>query len=140
MRRKTQATTVASTVSVEVSNHDGKAAQIDAQLSYDPADPLAVTITFQDERGPIPWTFGRDLLMEGLYSPAGDGDVHIWPCLSKSGDAVVMFELAARDGGVLVEIGSRQVTHFVSSTLASVPRGREAGLYDVDAALQAILA
>ena len=36
------------------------------------------------------WTFARELLLDGQYEPTGDGDVHVWPCLSPRGDAVVI--------------------------------------------------
>lgn len=125
---------------VEVSNADGNTARMTAAISYDPRDPLAVTVTFRDSAGPIPWTFGRDLLMEGLYEPVGDGDVHIWPCLSGLGEAVVMIELASPESAALVQASSRQLTRFVMDTLASVPRGREFEQYNVDAALTGMLA
>lgn len=42
-------------------------------------DPLAVETTFQLADGQITWVFGRDLLLDGLAGPTGDGDVLIQP-------------------------------------------------------------
>ena len=49
------------------------------------------------------WTFGRELLSDGLYEPSGDGDVHVWPCLDSDGRAVVIIELCSPDGEALVQ-------------------------------------
>ena len=139
-RRTTDSATVAATLAVRVSNAEGTSAHVAAELSYTPGDPYAVTLTFRDASGPIPWTFARELLTEGMYSPVGEGDVHVWPCLSSAGEAVVMVELDSPDGGVMVEAPARAVNGFVHDTLASVPPGSEPGRYDVDAALAGILA
>lgn len=141
MRRRTpEGNVVTATMAVEVSNVEGTSARIPAELSYRPSDPFAVTVTFRDPSGPIPWTFARELLAEGLYEPVGEGDVHVWPCLSNSGEATVMIELASAEGGVLVQVSSRQLTRFVVDTLAVVPRGREFERYDVDTALSGMFA
>lgn len=139
-RRTTGNATVAATLAVRVSNTEGTCAHIAAELTYAAQDPYAVTLTFRDPSGPIPWTFARDLLAEGMYEPIGEGDVHVWPCLSASGEAVVMVELGSVEGGVLVEVPARAVNGFVVETLASVPRGTETQRYDLDAALAGILA
>lgn len=139
-RRTTGHATVAATLAVRVSNTEGTSAHIAAELTYAAHDPYAVTLTFRDPSGPIPWTFARDLLAEGMYEPVGEGDVHVWPCLSAAGEAVVMVELGSVEGGVLVEVPARTVNGFVVQTLASVPRGTETQRYDLDAALAGILA
>ena len=109
-----------------------------AEFVYDPADPCAVTLVIQTPSGPVHWTFARELLAEGQYGPTGDGDVHVWPCLSSSGDAVVIVELCSPVGETLLQFGSRAVREFVHSSLDAVPLGTEA--VDVDAWLEALLA
>ena len=59
------------------------------------------------------WTFGRDLLCEGLYEPSGDGDVHVWPCLDSDGHAVVIIELCSPDGEALVQAKTGDLSVFV---------------------------
>ncbi len=140
MKRRTTGNVTAATLAVRVSNTEGTSVHVAAELTYAPDDPYAVTLTFRDPRGPIPWTFARDLLAEGIYEPVGQGDVHVWPCLSAAGEAVVMVELGSVEGGVVVEASARAVNTFVSETLVSVPRGSESQRYDVDAALAGILA
>ena len=68
-------------VTLELIDSTGAATPLETELSYDPADPFAVTATFLTVAGQVRWTFGRDLLIGGLFEPTGDGDVHVWPCL-----------------------------------------------------------
>ena len=71
---------------------------LDGEFAYDPADPYAVTMKLEARCGSVTWTFARDLLAEGVYEPTGDGDVQVWPCLSNTGEAVVIVELCSPDG------------------------------------------
>jgi hypothetical protein len=88
-----------------------------AEFVYDPADPCAVTMVLQTITGPVHWTFARDLLVDGQYEPSGDGDVHVWPCLSSCGEAVVIVELCSPVGETLLQFPSRAVQEFVHSSV-----------------------
>ena len=55
-------------------------------LGYCSSDPYAVSASFGTTAGEIVWTFGRDLLRDGLGGPVGIGDVRVWPA-STSRDA-----------------------------------------------------
>ena len=99
----------------------------------------AVTMVFRTGVQEVLWTFGRELLVEGLFEPTGDGDVHVWPCLSSDGSAVVIIELCSPDGELLVQASSRSVTTFVQSMLASVPDGQESSFVNFDDELAQIL-
>ena len=80
-----------------------------------------------------------DSIVDGLYEPTGDGDVHVWPCLSSTGAAVVIIELCSPDGELLVQANSRKVTGFVTSMLDSVPDGQESSFVDFDLELATLL-
>ncbi len=80
---------------------------LDGEFSFDPADPYAVTMKLEARSGSVTWTFARELLAEGLYAPSGDGDVQVWPCLSNTGEAVVIVELCSPDGTALLQTSSR---------------------------------
>jgi hypothetical protein len=108
-----------------------------AEFVYDPADACAVTMVLQAPSGPVRWTFARELLMDGQYEPTGDGDVHVWPCLSSCGEAVVIVELNSPAGETLLQFPSRAVQEFIYSSLDTVPLGREQ--VDVDAWLEGLL-
>lgn len=132
-------TTTVSTTAVQIAtvdaeqNHD-----LSAAFSYNPADPWAVTMTLNTVAGPVDWTFARDLLLEGQYAPTGDGDVHVWPCLSPSGEAVVIVELDSPSGETLLQFPTRAVQDFVAASLVTVALGDESA--DVDSWLADLLA
>jgi hypothetical protein len=132
--------TVTQPVKLELIDSSGSATPIEAELQYDAADPYAVTTVFMTGASQVRWTFGRELLAEGLYEPSGDGDVHVWPCLDSSGHAVVIIELCSPDGEALVQAKTGDLRSFVDRMSAAVALGRESELIDVDAAIHAILA
>src|SRR4051812_50155147 len=50
---------------------------VDASLEYDVSDPFAVHLVIAAGEGLVRWSFARELLIEGVKAPAGDGDVRI---------------------------------------------------------------
>jgi hypothetical protein len=127
-------------VALELIDSSGAATPIDAELRYDPTDPYAVTTVFMTGSSQVRWTFGRELLSDGLYEPAGDGDVHVWPCLDSAGHAVVIIELCSPDGEALVQAKTGDLRSFVDRMAKAVEPGSESEHIDVDAAITAILA
>ena len=132
--------TVTQPIVLELIDPTGAATPIEAELQYDPRDPYAVTTVFMTGASQVRWTFGRDLLREGLYEPCGDGDVHVWPCLDSHGHAVVIIELCSPDGEALVQAKTGDLTRFVERMTKAVEPGTESALTDVDGAIMAILA
>lgn len=106
-------------------------------LTFDVADPYAVSLKLQHGEQSVVWTFARELLVGGLHEPTGDGDVHIWPCLSAHGSSVVMIELSSPDGELLVEASSRDVSEFLDAAARLVPIGSEK--IDIDALITELL-
>jgi hypothetical protein len=132
--------TVTQTVTLELIDATGAASPLETEFSYDPRDPFAVTATFLTVAGQVRWTFGRDLLIGGLYEPTGDGDVHVWPCLDNDAHSVVIIELCSPDGEALVQARSADMTTFVERMTAAVAPGAETAQLDVDGAIAAIFA
>jgi len=89
--------------------------------------------------GPVVWVFGRDLLLEGLGEPTGDGDVHVWPSLDGRGRAVVLVELCPPSGAALVQLRSAELARFVDRMVELVAPGNESDHLDVDAGIAALL-
>lgn len=112
-------------------------------LSYDAADPYAVTVAFHTGTGPsadvVEWTFARQLLTEGACAPVGDGDVRVWPS-GGDGEAVVCLSLCSPSGRALFEIPEPELIEFLTMTYVAVPTGAESDLVDVDAELMQLLA
>ncbi len=124
---------------MEFVDADGTSTPLEASFEFEPSDPYAVSILFKADPVPVRWTFARDLLIEGFYEPTGDGDVHVWPCLSAEGNAVVILELNSPSGEVLVQVSSRAVSTFIRQMLRAVPQGAEADLLDFDTELTQLL-
>ena len=130
---------VTSTTAVQIATVEAEVEQtLVAEFVYDPDDACAVTMVLQTSCGPVTWTFARELLVDGQYEPTGDGDVHVWPCLSACGEAVVIVELCSPAGESLLQFPTRAVQDFIISSLKQVPLGREE--LDVDAWLEHMLA
>ena len=132
--------TVTQPVSLELIDATGAATPIEAELHYDPRDPYAVTTVFMTGTTQVRWTFGRDLLTDGLFEPAGDGDVHVWPCLDSEGHAVVIIELCSPDGEALLQARTGDLSTFVDRMTKLVAQGSESAHIDVDAVIEAIFA
>ncbi len=131
---------VKQSVTLELIDGSGAATPMQAELTYDPRDPYAVTAVFLTGAGNVRWTFGRDLLIEGLYEPCGDGDVHVWPCLDTDGHSVVIVELCSPDGEALVQGRTSDLRGFVERMVALVAPGAESEFMNVDSTISAIFA
>lgn len=123
---------VALDVTLECLDESGHSHQIDTVLGYHRPDPYAVAMTFLTGDEPLTWTFGRDLLIQGVHEPAGEGDVHVSPSINESGEAVVLITLSSPDGHLLLEARTDHVEEFLDRTLAIVPSGTEAPHLDID--------
>ena len=139
MKQTKTAQVVTENVELELVDPQGEATSIESDLVFDPADPYAITMVFRTGVQEVLWTFGRELLVDGRYEPTGDGDVHVWPCLSSEGGAVVIIELCSPDGELLVQANSRSVDHFVTAMLESVPDGQESSFVNFDDELAEML-
>jgi hypothetical protein len=118
------ASTVTQAVTLELIDAAGGATPLETELAYDPADPFAVSATFNTVAGQVRWTFGRDLLIGGLYEPTGDGDVHVWPCLDNDAHSVVMIELCSPDGEALVQARTSEITALRGASATALRSSR----------------
>ncbi|MEV6051100.1 SsgA family sporulation/cell division regulator [Streptomyces sp. NPDC052107] len=113
---------------------------VPARLSYRSDDPYAVHITFHiNSESPVDWTFARELLVEGVFRPCGQGDVRVWPT-KVQGRSVVLMALSSPDGDALLEAPVPQVSAWLERTLRAVPPGTEGGQLGIDDALDQLLA
>jgi hypothetical protein len=98
------------------------------QLRYDSTDPYAVHMTVRLPGGqPIPWTFGRELLDDGLSGTSGAGDVTVAPCPQSLS---VLLHVTLRDdvSAAVLEIEVAPIKEFLLLTHGLVPPGCE-GLF-----------
>ncbi|MBC2933572.1 SsgA family sporulation/cell division regulator [Nocardioides sp. zg-1228] len=131
---------VALDITVECIDDRGIRHEIDTVLSYAGSDPFAVAMTFVTSDGNLVWTFGRDLLIRGAESPAGDGDVHVSPASSLSGRAMVSIELSSPDGHLVLLARASDVLDFLARTIAVIAPGAESDSFDADLLISQLLA
>lgn len=113
---------------------------VPARLGYRSDDPYAVHITFHiNSEQPVNWTFSRDLLVQGVFRPSGQGDVRVWPT-KVEGRSVVLMSLSSPDGDALLQAPSAQLSAWLERTLRAVPPGSEGERLGIDDALDHLLA
>ena len=103
----------------------GRSVDLPAVFAYDPSDPWAVTIIFGRSDDQVRWVIGRDLLLQGLTDPAGEGDVTLWPSIDDHGRAAVVMELCSPGGRLVTQLRTSELSQFLDRTLATVPVGTE---------------
>ena len=130
---------VAVDLTLECLDAGGRQHQIDTILAYRRTDPYAVTMTFLTGDGDLTWTFGRDLLVQGINHPVGEGDVRVAPSISASGRAVVDVELSSPDGHLVLQARTTELSDFVQRTTSLVAPGAESAHLDVDRLIASIL-
>lgn len=97
-------------------------------LHYEPSDPYAVHLVFHTDAPdgePVHWSFARELLLTGLATPSGVGDVRIWPWTTLAGESVAL-ALSSPDGQAVLESPREPLGRFLDAAHASVPAGSEA--------------
>ncbi|MEU4346795.1 SsgA family sporulation/cell division regulator [Streptomyces sp. NPDC023838] len=113
--------------------------RIPVELAYRADDPYAVRMTFHlpgDE--PVTWTFGRELLLDGINTPTGDGDVHIAPSRPEElGDVHIRLQVSGERA--LFRAGAGPLVAFLDRTDRLVPLGQERAFGDFDGHLDEAL-
>ncbi|MFF8772329.1 SsgA family sporulation/cell division regulator [Kitasatospora sp. NPDC015120] len=103
-----------------------------AWLRFDSSLPYGVCLSFgrcTPEGSTLDWYFGRDLLSEGRYAPAGDGDVRVRP--GGPGRTLIILRTAEREA--VISAPAFAVTAFLAESFALVPAGTEPEVLDLDA-------
>lgn len=113
--------------------------RIPVELRYVPADPYAVRMTFHlPGDAPVSWAFGRDLLLDGIVGPSGDGDVHIAP-VGPGELADIAIRLRVGDEEALFQVSAAPIVAFLDRTDRIVPLGQEQAHGDFAAELDQVL-
>lgn len=97
-----------------------------ATLSYEQAEPYAVTMRVDEAVGPVEWVFARELLADALAcGQAGLGDVQV----TARGDLVVL-GVSTPDGTGTAVFRRIDVAAFVAVAHRIVAPGAESALLD----------
>ncbi|WP_329273968.1 SsgA family sporulation/cell division regulator [Streptomyces sp. NBC_01451] len=113
--------------------------RIPVELRYETCDPYAVRLTFHlPGDAPVTWAFGRELLIDGVGRPCGDGDVRISPAdADVLGEVLIRLQVGADQA--LFRSGAAPLVAFLDRTDKLVPLGQERSLADFDAHLDEAL-
>ncbi|MFD4631649.1 SsgA family sporulation/cell division regulator [Streptomyces sp. NPDC058284] len=113
--------------------------RIPVELRYEIDDPYAVRLTFHlPGDTPVTWAFGRELLIDGVGRPCGDGDVRIEPTdTGLLDEALIRLQVGADQA--LFRVGIPPLLAFLDRTDKLVPLGQERVLADFDAHLDEAL-
>ena len=113
---------------------------VPAAIEYRASDPYAVTVLFFTGPDEVRWSFGRDLLDEGLVHEVGDGDVQVVPAEDEIDGQVVQIRLEAPGGVAILEASTDSVLGFLARSFALVPPGAERQHLDLDKVISKLLA
>jgi Streptomyces sporulation and cell division protein, SsgA len=114
------------------------AAPVVTRWVYCTDDPFAVTVEIQTRGNRfVDWVLARDLLVEGLHTPTGIGDVRVRPA-SMGEWEVTLVEIRSPDGHAVLEVDRDLLRQFVQATIDAVPLGSEGTAYDIDAEIEKI--
>ncbi|MEU5624066.1 SsgA family sporulation/cell division regulator [Streptomyces tendae] len=113
--------------------------RIPVELRYETRDPYAVRLTFHlPGDAPVTWAFGRELLVDGVGRPCGDGDVRIAP-VDPEPLAEVLIRLQVGGDQALFRSSAAPLVAFLDRTDKLVPLGQEGALADFDSHLEEAL-
>ncbi|MFC4612124.1 SsgA family sporulation/cell division regulator [Streptomyces maoxianensis] len=113
--------------------------RIPVELRYEMEDPYAVRMTFHlPGDAPVTWAFGRELLLDGINVPIGDGDVRISPT-GPQGLSDVAIRLQVGPDRAVFRVSAAPLVAFLDRTDKLVPLGQERTLADFEESLDAAL-
>ncbi|WP_093840184.1 SsgA family sporulation/cell division regulator [Streptomyces aidingensis] len=149
-------TSVTAHVTMDLEISEELAFRTPVELHYTSADPYAVRLTFTLAGDPpVSWVFARELLVDGVSMPTGDGDVRVSPCRAEPGIGAAPGPQPAPDGAcppdrvrielrvgaeqAVMSMGTWPLLAFLDRSSRLVPLGRETSYQDINAALERIL-
>jgi len=113
---------------------------VTVELSWRARDPFAVELLFLAAHGgayDVSWLVARDLFAEGLYLPAGLGDVHVRPHQYDPETTVLVLD--SHEGQAEFELGTDVLSDFLQATYEQIPPGVEYMALDLDTHLALLL-
>lgn len=118
----------------------GRSVSVPTTLGYRRQDPFAVTMTFHSHAGDVSWIVSRMLLLQGLASPSGEGDVKVYPSIDDDARAVAVLDFCSPDGRLVAQASSHELQTFLARSFAVVPVGAESRHLDMDGLIADLLA
>lgn len=117
----------------------GRNVAVPTTLGYRREDPYAVTLTFHSQAGDVEWIVSRTLVLQGLATPSGEGDVKVYPSIDDAAEAVAVLDFCSPDGRLVAQASSHELQTFLARTFAVVPVGAESRHLDLDSLIADLL-
>jgi exoribonuclease II len=116
----------------------GQPAPVVTRWTYTAADPFAVMLGVRT-RGDrfVEWLIARELVVESLRAPTGNGDVRMSPQHVQGYD-IVEIEIRSTDGRAVLEVDRDLLAEFVDASIGLVAIGDESAHMDLDAEISKI--
>ncbi|HEX5403098.1 MAG TPA: SsgA family sporulation/cell division regulator [Pseudonocardiaceae bacterium] len=112
---------------------------VTTRWTYESTEPYQLTVAFATERGRwVEWVFARDLLIDGMSEPTGDGDLRVR--LDEEDPELLVLEIYAPSGSAIFSLELDDVEEFLARTLDVVPAGAESTHFDIDRLLAELTA
>ena len=113
----------------------GQPAPVVTRWTYSADDPFAVTLGVRTRSDRfVEWLVARDLVIEGLTTPCGIGDIRMRP-QRVDGYDVVEIEIRSDSGSAVLEVDRDLLAHFVHGSLEIVDLGEEMDHLNLDEAI-----
>lgn len=116
----------------------GQPAPVVTRWTYTASDPFAVSLAVWNRNDQwVEWLVARDLVVEAIIGPAGEGDVRMRPRIVQGYD-IVEIEIISDDGRAVLEVDRNLLRQFLEATFEVVVPGEEADCMDLDAEIARI--
>ena len=117
----------------------GRSVDVPTTLVYRVEDPYAISLVFHSSSDDVEWVVSRTLLLQGLASPCGEGDVRVYPSIDEEAQAVAILDFSSPDGRLIAQADSLALQAFLTGTFELVPVGTETQHLDMDGLIAALL-
>lgn len=125
---------VAREIEMRILLADGGSLPLQCALSYSVSDPYAVTAAFRSGDGVVSWVFARELLLDAMAGPVGEGDIRL-----SVHEGVLRMQLSSPAGEATMEGPIAAVRDFLEASLGLLPLGYEWQYMNFDTELAEIL-
>jgi len=116
----------------------GQPAPVVTRWTYSAADPFAVTLGVRTRSDRfVEWLVARDLVIDSLRAPVGDGDIRMSPQHVQGYD-IVEIEIRSTDGRAVLEVDRDLLAEFIDASVSLVALGEESAHMDLDAEITKI--
>ncbi|MET9633600.1 SsgA family sporulation/cell division regulator [Lentzea sp. NPDC006480] len=115
----------------------GNVREIGVELEYTCEDPYTVTMRFDGgARRKVEWVLDREMLIDGLAAPVGQGDIRLRPETT----GALIIELISDTGAARLRTAPDDIAEFLRASTIAVPLGHEHEHIDIDSAIDDLLA